>query len=290
MKKESIFSGMRAIVLGLGVSAFALGCSGGDSEDAAPTDDAPTSVEDTEAPSEDAAPAEDASADEAAAPAEEAAPAMSVASGLAGKITITGDVPAATVISTEGDPNCAMAHDGDVVSEKYVVSADGGLANAFVYVVNPPEGDYPPSAEAAVLDQIGCMYTPRIVGVQVGQELSIVNSDPTTHNVRASARKNKAINYGQPKDSKPRTKKFKKEELAIKLKCDIHPWMTGYVFAMSTPFFAVSDDSGAFSIAGLSAGEYEVIAWHESFLKGEQKGTVTVDADGNGSIDFTFAL
>lgn len=287
MKKETIFSGMRTMIFGLGVSALVLGCSGGDNGDAAPADDA-APVEDTETPSEDAAPADE--AEEAAAPAEEAAPAMSAASGLAGKITITGDVPAATVISTEGDPNCAAGHDGDVLSEKYVVSADGGLANAFVYIKNPPEGDYPAPAEPVSLDQVGCVYTPRVVGVQIGQELKVINSDPTTHNVRASARKNKPVNYGQPAGSKPRTKKFKKQELAIKLKCDIHPWMTGFIFAMDTPYFAVSDASGAFSISGLPAGEYEVVAWHESFKKGDQKGTVTVDANGNGSIDFNFAL
>jgi hypothetical protein len=141
--------------------------------------------------------------------------------------------------------------------------------------------------ETLKLDQIGCMYTPHILGIQVGQKLMIHNSDDTIHNVSIVARKNKARNYGQPSGSKPRAYTFKKEELKVRFKCDIHPWMNAYVFALDHPFFAVSDESGAFNISGLAAGEYNVTAWHEKF--GEKTGTVTVDDNGTGKVDFTFS-
>jgi uncharacterized protein (DUF2141 family) len=63
--------------------------------------------------------------------------------------------------------------------------------------------------------------------------------------------------------------------------------MNAYVFALDHPFFAVSDESGAFNISGLAAGEYNVTAWHEKF--GEKTGTVTVDDNGTGKVDFTFS-
>lgn len=259
MNKDFRFTGMRTMVLGLSVSVLMLGCSSEGGEDAAPTD-APTG-------------------EQAAAPA---------TGGVTGKISFDGVAPERTVIEAEGDAKCAQMHAGSpILSDSAIVSADGALANVFVYVTNPPEGDFPPSETPVKLDQVGCMYTPHVLGVQVGQKMMIHNSDETTHNVRAVARKNKPMNAGQPVGSKPRSKTFKKEELKIRFKCDFHPWMTAYVFAMDTPFFGVSDESGAFNIQGLPAGEYEVTAWHEEF--GEQDGTVTVDAEGNGSVDFTFS-
>ena len=271
MNKDLFFSSMRTMVLGVSVSALMLGCSSESTEEAAPTD-APEETS-TEASSADMGSAE-------------AAP--GVVSGVMGRVSFSGTAPERTVIETEGDPNCAAMHGGKpVLSDSVLVSADGGLANVFVYVTNAPDTGAETPTESVRLDQIGCMYTPHVLGVQIGQPLEIVNSDSTTHNVRGVARKNKAMNYGQPAGSKPRTKTFKKVEMKIRIKCDIHPWMTAYVFAMGHSFFGVSDESGAFDIEGLPAGDYEVTAWHEKF--GEQAGTVTVGADGSGKVDFNFS-
>jgi plastocyanin len=269
MNKDLLFSTMRTMVLGMSVSALIIGCSSESTDDVSPTD-APEAFESTETASTDTA-----------------STVTESAGGVMGKVSFSGTAPERTVIETEGDPNCAAMHGGEpVLSDSVLVSADGGLANVFVYVTNAPEATETP-VSPVVLDQVGCMYTPHVLGVQVGQPLEIRNSDATTHNVRGVARKNKAMNYGQPAGSNPRTKTFKKEEMKIRMKCDIHPWMTAYVFAMGNSFFGVSDESGAFNIQGLPAGEYEVTAWHETF--GEQAGKVTVGADGSGKVDFTFS-
>jgi plastocyanin len=257
-----------AVTLGAVVSTALVitGCSGGGEEEAA----APGSPE---------APA-DGGGTTASSGAGSGATADSI--GITGMAKFEGEVPEPAKINTAGDAKCHS----DITFSKIMVGEGGGLKDVFIKIKNPPEGDYAPPATPVILDQVGCMYTPHVMGIQTGQDLEVRNSDPTTHNVRAIARKNKPINMGQPAGSKPRVKTFKKEE-RMTIKCDIHKWMTAYVVAVSHPYFAVTDENGAFTIAGLPAGEYEYEAEHEAFKK--QKGTITLDANGNGELNLTFA-
>lgn len=207
--------------------------------------------------------------------------------GLSGKVTLNGPRPERTVLQTESDEKCAAVHgDEPLLSDSTIVSEDSEIKNVFVYIKEAPEGDYPVPAEQAVLDQIGCRYIPHVLGVQVGQELSIENSDPTLHNVRAFARKNRPFNNTQIEGAAPRVKKFKNAEMAIRMKCDIHPWMTAFLFAMDHPFFATTDESGAYTIQGLPPGDYTLVAWHEKY--GEQETAITITEGEDTAADFTF--
>lgn len=207
--------------------------------------------------------------------------------GVRGVAKLNGPVPERVVLQTEGDPQCTIMHqDEPLLSDRELISPDGGIQNVFVYVKEAPAGDYPPPAEQEVIDQVACRYIPHVLGVQVGQEISVRNSDPTLHNVRSFARVNRPFNNSQPKGTPPRIKKFDKAEMAIRLKCDIHPWMTAFVFAMDHPFFAVTDAEGGFAISGLPAGEYTLVAWHEKY--GEQEAVVTVTEGELATADFTF--
>lgn len=211
-----------------------------------------------------------------------------VGPALHGTITFSGTPPEREVLETEGDPKCAMMHqDSPLLGDRTVVGPNGGLAYAFVYVKNPPAGEYTSSMGGTpVLDQTKCRYEPHVMGVVAGEDWLVKNSDPTVHNVRSFSRANRAFNISTPPDTDPRSRTFEEPEMEIKMKCDIHPWMQAYMFAMEHPFFATSDTSGAFAIPGLPAGEYTVVAWHEVY--GTQEKTVTVDESGAGSIDFTF--
>ncbi len=207
--------------------------------------------------------------------------------GLAGKVVFEGAAPKRPVLETEGDPKChAMHADKPLLSDREVVGADGGVQWAFAYIKNPPAGDHAVPTDVLHMDQVACAYSPHVLGVRVGQTVAIKNSDPTLHNVRGIARSNKPFNFGQPEKSAARERVFDKAEMEIRLKCDIHSWMTGYIFAMEHPFFAVSDANGAFNITGLPAGDYTLAVWHESF--GTQEVPVTVGADGKASVTVTF--
>lgn len=219
-------------------------------------------------------------------PAPEPAAAETAAGGVHGRIVFDGPRPERSVIETErSDPKCALLHGGEpVLSELRVVSEDGGVQHGFVYVKNPPAGDHPVPSEPAVLDQVGCMYVPHILGMRAGQTLNVKNSDETTHNIRSFPKTNKPFNISQPAPG-IREREFPEPEMEIKVKCDFHPWMTAYVFSMEHPFFAVTDENGNFSIAGLPDGEYTLVAWHEVW--GEQEAAISV-ANGTAEANFTY--
>jgi len=189
-----------------------------------------------------------------------------------------------SVIKMDADPQCASFHTEDVYTEAVVTDADGNLANVFVYV---KEGAAPSAAPAGevILDQQGCVYTPHVTGVVVGQTMKIRNSDQVLHNVHALPTVNAEFNQGQPFAGMELEKTFDKPEIMIPVKCDVHPWMKSYIGVMEHSYFAVSGADGSFSIEGLAPGDYVLEAWHEEL--GTRTQSVTV-ADGAVDVSFDF--
>lgn len=183
---------------------------------------------------------------------------------------------------------CEPFHkDSPLMTQDQVVGENGELAYVFIQIKSGLESKkYPVPEEAATLTQSGCRYYPHMQGVLVGQTLSIINDDPMLHNVRSYARRNRAFNMGQPNKGDKRDRIFRRKEDHMKIKCDVHTWMTSYVFAMDHPYFAVSAESGKFTIENVPAGEYTLEAWHEVY--GKQKLTITVGGSDVSDADFTF--
>ena len=207
---------------------------------------------------------------------------------VSGRVTLTGTAPAATMLRLDGDKTCAtFAPDARRPTETWVVGAEGGLANVFVHVTGGLDGrSYPIPAEPVVIDQQRCWYTPRVVGVRVGQPLQILNSDPLLHNVRANAAANEPFNQGQPVQGTRYSHTFSVAEVMVPMKCDVHAWMNAWVGVVNHPYFAVTGPDGAFTLPGLPAGTYTVEAWHEA--GGTQSGTVTVTAQGTATLALPF--
>ena len=185
-----------------------------------------------------------------------------------------------------GDAVCAqMTAGAAVLDETYVIDANGGVKNVFVYIKDAPQGAYSAPAEPKTLDQKGCVYIPHAVGIQTGQTLEILNSDETTHNVNAQAKINPGFNKSMPRVNMKFEERFNREEI-FKIKCDVHGWMGAYIGVFEHPFFSVSAADGSFSIQQLPAGTYTLAAWHERL--GETKTTVIV-ADGEAkTADLSF--
>lgn len=202
--------------------------------------------------------------------------------GVKGTVS-TASKASSDAIDMSADPKCKSMNAKGATSDDIKVTG-GKLADVIVSVKNPPAGDNKPGAKA-VLDQKGCMYSPKSLAVMVGQDVEIVNSDPTLHNVHAMAKPGE-FNQAMPKQGQKITKKFKKKQMPVEVKCDVHKWMHANVGVFDHPFIGVSNDKGEFELGGtLPDGEYEVEAWHAKL--GTKSGKVKVAGNG-GTIDFTF--
>jgi plastocyanin len=216
-----------------------------------------------------------------------AATAQGAAGGIKGRVRLTGKLPGNPVIRMGMDPKCSKMNGGKRVIQEYVVAAiDGSLANVFVRLKgNLPQTPVP--AQPVVIDQKGCVYIPRVVGVRVGQTVQVKNSDDLLHNVDALSGKNNGFNIGQPRAGLVYEFKPKNEEVMLHLKCDVHNWMNAYIGIVTNPYFAVSNTMGAFQIDKVPPGTYTIEAWHERL--GLVSKTVTVKAGAVATVDFTYA-
>ena len=165
-------------------------------------------------------------------------------------------------------------------------NSDSTLANVFVYIKEGLSQNYAVPKAPVILDQHHCRYVPHVFGLQVGQTLKILNSDPTFHNVHALAQTNKAFNLGMSKVEKVKTRAFDHAEVMIPLRCNVHPWMKAYAGVLEHPFYAVTDTTGKYKLNAIPAGEYVIAAWHEVF--GTLMQTINMATDETKTIDFTF--
>ncbi|HYN10201.1 MAG TPA: carboxypeptidase regulatory-like domain-containing protein [Vicinamibacterales bacterium] len=213
---------------------------------------------------------------------------QATAGAVTGRVTFDGQVPAAETIRMNTDQKCVQGAGPNPQSDAVLVAADGSLKNVFVYVKDGLDSAYSFAVptEAAVLDQKGCIYTPRVLGVRAGQALEIVNSDPTVHNVHAVPMSNQEFNKGQPFQGMRERQVFTVPEVMVRFMCNVHGWMAAHVGVVAHPFFAVTDASGKFELKGLPPGTYTLEAWHEKF--GRQTERVTIGEKQTQTVAFTF--
>jgi plastocyanin len=174
----------------------------------------------------------------------------------------------------------------EALSEDLIVSPQGALKNVYVHVVSGL-GDrvFAAPSSPALMDQAGCAFVPHVLDVQAGQVIEFGNSDAVVHNVRALGDKNKVFNISMPGRGKAVRRYFTAPEI-VKIRCDIHAWMSAFITVEAHPFHAVTGDDGAFALRGLPAGTYTVEAWQEKL--GGKSQTVTVPEGGTATIEFVY--
>lgn len=206
---------------------------------------------------------------------------------IAGVVKFDGPPPKLMPIDTKADEYCHKLHaDAPLWSDEATIGPNGEFAHIFVYIVDPPAGDYPVPDEPIKLNQYGCRYELPVFGMRVGQTIEFVNSDQTTHNVRGFPKFNRVFNFGQPPGLAPRARVFDKAEMPLKIKCDVHAWMKSHCFVMDHPFFSVSDLDGRFMIKDVPPGTYTLTAWHERL--GELRQEITVGDGATAKAEFTY--
>jgi plastocyanin len=213
------------------------------------------------------------------------APALA-AGTIKGSVKLDGKAPEPAKLNMRADPFCAQQAGG--VDEEIAVGSGNALKNVVVRitkgVTNPP----PAPSTPAVVDQNGCMYKPRVVVARAGQTVEIRNSDQTLHNVHTYKGSATLFNLAHIQGTPPQKKKFPVAGDVVKFKCDVHPWMTGWVVVTDNPYFAVSGDDGSFTIKDVPAGKYTVEVWHEKL--GTQTKEVTVTDGGAADLKLSMKM
>jgi hypothetical protein len=204
-----------------------------------------------------------------------------------GKILFSGKAVPSKQVDMEEDPQCNKLHKTAVLDQSVAVNKNGTLANVFVYIKGGLEGKkFASPATAAVMDQKGCWFEPRVLGIQTGQQFEVTNSDPVTHNIHPRAHVNREWNQSQAEGTPPLQRKFSQREIMIRVKCNIHGWMHAYFGVLDNPYFAVTGTDGTFELKNVPPGEYTIEAWQEDL--GVQEQHVTVAPSGKAEVAFTF--
>ncbi len=205
----------------------------------------------------------------------------STAATVEGTVKFAGTAPKPAKIDMSQDPACK----GPNTSESLVVD-NGDVENVFVYVKDGlGDRTFDVPKDPVTINQQGCRYHPHVLGVMAGQPIKIENSDDTTHNIHPTPKDNREWNESQPPKSAPLDKSFAREEIMLPVKCNQHPWMKMYVNVVKSPFFAVTDKSGKYTIKGLPPGTYTLAFVQEKL--GETDEKVTVGPKDTKTVDVT---
>ncbi|MGH7864376.1 MAG: carboxypeptidase regulatory-like domain-containing protein [Candidatus Binataceae bacterium] len=197
---------------------------------------------------------------------------------VSGTVKYGGAPPPAKKLDITKDKNvCALKPHFD---ESLAVASDGGVQYAVV-LLKDVKGAKPATVD---YDQKGCSYAPRVIAFAAGSKVNIKNDDGILHNIHSYSTKNPPFNLAQPKFKKVMTVEVKQPEI-IRVTCDAHGWMKGWWYVTDSPYFAVTDAKGNFTIKDVPPGDYTIEVWQEKLGTENQK--VKVKAGDTAKADFT---
>lgn len=208
-------------------------------------------------------------------------PAVAMANGsIEGDVEVSGKLPAMGPLHREADPFCAKKK----MNDEAVVTKGNKLENVWVHVAKGAKDDATPNGEV-VVTQEDCMYRPRMQTALVGQKIVAKNGDPVLHNVHTYLGAATVFNKGMPNSSAAPITHTADKEGMLKWKCDVHPWMRGYVGVSKNKHQAITKD-GTFKLDDVPAGKYTIEAWHEKF--GAKTMEVTVEDGKAAKVTFKY--
>ena len=109
-----------------------------------------------------------------------------------------------------------------------------------------------------------CRFSPHIIIIQNGTGINIENKDSILHNIFFLFEDHNAFNTIITPTSNATTKQFDRPGF-VQVKCNLHPFMEGYLMVTDTPYFTLTDKEGTFSIPDIPAGKYLLMVRHEMF-------------------------
>jgi hypothetical protein len=215
-----------------------------------------------------------------------------------GKVLFKGDKPPHAEIVKEKNPE--VCGTGVRIIDPWTLGSGGELLDAVVYIQDIKTGKKWPAPNYK-FDQKTCAFSPYISVMRNKKKVEVVNLDPIGHNIHTYEYIGKialsklkpgginmtVLNVGQPDQGFTFKKKIKlRRDNQMKMECDIHNFMHGWMLALENPYYDMTKADGTFKIDNVPAGTYKVIAWHPTFGTHEQKVTVS----GGASQSATFEL
>ena len=201
---------------------------------------------------------------------------------IVGEVKFAGTPPAPKVLKINKDN---QACGDEKKSEDLLVGPNKGIQWAVVSVAGA-KGPAPKPAKKPTLDQKGCHFEPHVLLIPAGAEVDILNPDGVLHNIHTFSTANPSINKAQPKFKKVMTEKFEKPEI-IKVQCDAHSWMAGWIVVTEHPYYGVTNDKGAFKIENVPPGKHTIEVWHETLGKMTKEVEVKAGAETKVAFELT---
>lgn len=207
---------------------------------------------------------------------------------IAGEVRVEGAVPPQTDVRFGGSAECLAAHDGGRVPSGDLLVRDGLLQGAFVWVKDGL-GDrvFAIPTVPVVIDQSGCLFTPRVAGAQVGQRIMFTNDDPLLHNVHGTPNASPPWNFSLPRHGISRDLRIEAPEIMVSVRCDVHPWMQAWIGVVDHPYFAVTGADGRFRLPDVPPGTYTLGVWHERL--GTRETRVGLEPTATATTTIVFA-
>lgn len=208
-----------------------------------------------------------------------------MAGSIVGEVKFIDEPPKTAAIKVSKDQDYC----GDTLpNETFLVGSDNGLKNVVVFIETTSSNFVGDPQKENILNNTGCRYSPRILAMQKGEKLKVKNNDPKLHIPHSYHEERTVFNLSLPfrGTTIDATSRIRHAGV-LKVVCDTHAWMLAYIHVFDHPYFAVTDERGAFSISNLPAGTYILNAWHEDAGIRSQEITVSESGDVRTVFEFT---
>ena len=215
---------------------------------------------------------------------------------LTGVVRFTGTVPKLDPIAVNKNRDVCGEQKP---SEALVVGPDRGVKGTVILLEGVTKGKK--ATGDVIVDNNKCLFIGHVTAAGPGDRVRVKNSDPILHNTHGKLGKPTVFNLALPnKDQMVEVTKRLTKPGVVRVLCDAHPHMMAWMVVHDSPYYAVTDDKGAFKIDGVPPGTYKVTLWHEGFrARGVDKDgrpayedpvtltkEVTIAPKGAATIDF----
>jgi hypothetical protein len=197
-----------------------------------------------------------------------------------GKVVFNDAVPTRKIIPNKDVEVCGGIREEPLIA----VGPDKGVQNAVVYLVEVAKGKaWPAAGKTPELDNRKCRFEPEVQVIRAGP-LDVVNDDPILHNTHGYYGKRTAFNMALPNQGQRIPTELTRAGI-VRIDCDAHGWMEGWIYVVDNPYYAITDADGKFSITDVPPGSYTLVAIQSFTGPIQQPVTVTAGKPTNLTIE-----